>query len=67
ALVRTNMYGLTGQVAFDDDGFLNMSKFHVRNLVYDGRQSVWQDIGCVQGKEVRPFGIIWPGDAKSLK
>ncbi|XP_035826843.1 glutamate receptor ionotropic, NMDA 3A-like [Aplysia californica] len=67
ALQSTSIYGLTGQIAFDEDGFMNISKFRVRNLVFDGRQSVWQDIGCVQGKEVRPFGIIWPGDAQSLK
>ncbi|RUS80206.1 hypothetical protein EGW08_012031 [Elysia chlorotica] len=67
ALLKKSIYGLTGLISFDDDGYMNISKFRVRNLVSDGRQSVWQDIGCVQGKEVRPFGIIWPGDAQSLQ
>ena len=61
------IHGLSGQLEFDDEGFMNISTFRVRNLVYDGRENVWQDVGCVQGREVRPFGIIWPGDAKSLK
>ena len=61
------IHGLTGEVRFDEDGFMNISTFRVRNLVFDGRENVWQDVGCVQGREVRPFGIIWPGDAKSLK
>lgn len=67
ALISTSIYGLTGKIAFDEDGFMNISKFRVRNLVSDGRQAVWQDIGCVQGKEIRPFRIIWPGDAQNLK
>ncbi|XP_059175762.1 glutamate receptor ionotropic, NMDA 3A-like [Physella acuta] len=67
ALLSTSIYGLTGQLSFDNDGFMNISKFRMRNLVFDGRQSVWQDIGCVHGKDVRPFGIIWPGDAQSMQ
>ncbi|CAG5122086.1 unnamed protein product, partial [Candidula unifasciata] len=67
SLMSTTTYGLSGQLAFDEDGYMDVSKFRVRNLVFDGRQSVWQDIGCVQGKEVRPFGIIWPGDAQNMK
>lgn len=61
------IHGMTGELVFDAEGFLNISTFRVRNLVFDGRENVWQDVGCVQGREVRPFGIIWPGDAKSLE
>ncbi|KAL8586115.1 hypothetical protein ACOMHN_065078 [Nucella lapillus] len=67
SLRKTVIHGNTGELRFDENGYMNVSNFRVRNLVFDGRENVWQDVGCVQGKEVRPFGIIWPGDAKSLK
>ncbi|XP_055956273.1 glutamate receptor ionotropic, NMDA 3A-like [Patella vulgata] len=65
ALIDTTIYGLTGSLKFDTGGYLNISSFKVRNLVFDGRGNVWRDIGCIQGDDVRPFGIIWPGDASS--
>ena len=64
---KTVSHGLTGELRFDDDGYVNISTFRVRNLVFDGRRNIWQDVGCVHGREVRPFGIIWPGDAESLQ
>ena len=60
-------HGDSGEITFDLDGFLNVSSYRVRNLVFDGLRSVWKDIGCLQGSEATPFGIIWPGDAKTLK
>ncbi|XP_076440488.1 glutamate receptor ionotropic, NMDA 3A-like isoform X2 [Babylonia areolata] len=66
-LIKTVIHGLTGELKFDVDGYLNISTFRVRNLVHDGHEHVWQDVGCVQGREVHPFGIIWPGEVRRLK
>ncbi|XP_071117888.1 glutamate receptor ionotropic, NMDA 3A-like isoform X1 [Haliotis cracherodii] len=66
ALHETAIYGKTGALQFDIDGNLKTIKLRVRNLVFDGKNNVWRDIGCVQGDDIRSFGIIWPGEANLI-
>ena len=63
----THIYGKTGPLQFDTDGYLSMTNFKVKNLVFDGRSNVWREIGCIQGDNIRPFKMIWPGDATDIR
>ncbi|XP_052777866.1 glutamate receptor ionotropic, NMDA 3A-like [Mya arenaria] len=63
-LQSTTLTGRSGTIVFDNQGKLDASNFVVQNLVReDGQTPFWRRIGYIQGEDVSPFGIVWPGES----
>lgn len=57
------MTGISGDIEFDSQGKLKASNFVVQNLVREEGQTFWRKVGHINGDDVSPFGIIWPGES----
>ncbi|XP_062571450.1 glutamate receptor ionotropic, NMDA 3A-like [Saccostrea cucullata] len=57
---ETTYQGFSVLFDFTPDGYLTNQGFKIKALKNYRNNTVWKEIGYVQGENVRPRGILWP-------